>query len=249
MPDAPVLTPAGAGGAGSSSGGRQEGQTGRGRIRGALQRSAGAPERARRAGRAPPRHRCDEDARDGLRRQRQAVAPEGHRPRPRRLQPLADLDRRWRRLRSAAAQLHLQGQPQGEAHRAAQRAFAARGAGVAGCFRRRCVRGAQNQAGRRAAAGMGRTAADARRAERRGVSGGAVLPQPRARRRAHAREHWRHRSAGCSLAARLAGGAGCADRARGGAKAEPTKAPAKKATPKTQAPEGDSVESDEEAKG
>ena len=60
-------------------------------------------ERARGAGRAPARHAPRRKTRaDGLRRRRQAVAPEGHRPRPRRLEPLADLDRRRHRLRPAA---------------------------------------------------------------------------------------------------------------------------------------------------
>ena len=44
----------------------------------------------------------DQDPRHGPRRRRQAVAPEGHRPRPRRHDPLADLDRRRHRLRPAA---------------------------------------------------------------------------------------------------------------------------------------------------
>ena len=104
----------------------EEGQARRRRLRRALQRAARAPERARRAGRSPARHRRDQNPRHGLRRRRQALAPEGHRPCPRRLEPLADLDRRRHRLRPPAALLHLQGQPQGAARRAAQRALAAR---------------------------------------------------------------------------------------------------------------------------
>ena len=96
------------------------------RLRRALQRPARARVRARRAQRAPPGHRVDQDARQRPRRRRQAVAPEGHRPRPRRLVALADLDRRRRRLRPPAAPLHLQGQPQGAPRRAAQRAERAR---------------------------------------------------------------------------------------------------------------------------
>ena len=88
--------------------------------------TARASERARRAGRAPSRTAATEDPGDGLRRRRQAVAPEGHRSRARRLEPLTDLDRRRHRVRSAAALLHLQGQPQGAARRAAQRPVAAR---------------------------------------------------------------------------------------------------------------------------
>ncbi len=128
MPDAALKAPV--------LGGRQEGQARRGRLRRRLPRAARAPERARRAGRPPPRHRRHQDPRDGLRRLGQAVAPEGHRPRPRRLQPLADLDRGRHRVRAPAALLHLQGQPQGAACRAAQRALAARLARLA--RRRRC---------------------------------------------------------------------------------------------------------------
>ena len=60
------------------------------------------------------------------RRRRQAVAPEGHGPRPRRHDPLADLDRRRHRLRPQPAPLHRQGQPQGPPRRAALRAVGAR---------------------------------------------------------------------------------------------------------------------------
>ena len=64
------------------------------RFRGPLvHQSVRAEQAARRRGTAATKTRGD-----GLRRRRQAVAPEGHRPRPRRLQPLADLDgRRHRR--------------------------------------------------------------------------------------------------------------------------------------------------------
>ena len=58
-------------------------------LRGAVQRPARARDRARGAERAAPGHRGDEDARQGPRRRREAVAPEGHRPRPRRLLALA----------------------------------------------------------------------------------------------------------------------------------------------------------------
>ena len=144
MPDAPVL-----------GGATQEGQARRRRVRRALQRAARARERARRAGRAPPRHGRDEDPRHGLRRRRQAVAPEGHRPRPRRLEPLADLDRRRRRVRPAAALLHLQGQPQGAARGAAQRAVAARRARLARDPRRGRVRRAEDEPGVRPARRLG----------------------------------------------------------------------------------------------
>ena len=73
----------------------------RDRVRGALQHAARARDRARRAERAPAGHRLDQDPRRGLRRRRQAVAPEGHRPRPRRLLALAGVDRRRHRVRPA----------------------------------------------------------------------------------------------------------------------------------------------------
>ena len=118
------------------------------RLRRALQRAARAPERARRAGRPPARHGGHQDPRHGLRRRRQALAPEGHRPRSRGLQPLADLDRRWHRVRAPAALLHLQGQPQGAARRAAQRALAARRARLDRDPRRGGVHGARRPARR-----------------------------------------------------------------------------------------------------
>ncbi len=107
-----------------------------------VHQSVRAEQAARRRGTAATKTRGD-----GLRRRRQAVAPEGHRPRPRRLQPLADVDRRWHRLRPAAALLHLQGQPQGAARRAAQRAVAARRARLARGARRRRLQRARRPAG------------------------------------------------------------------------------------------------------
>ena len=54
-----------------------------------------------------------QDPRRGPRRRHEAVAPEGHRPRPRGLDPLAAVDGRRRRLRPAPAQLRVQGAEQG----------------------------------------------------------------------------------------------------------------------------------------
>ncbi len=96
-----------------------------------------------RAGRA----RLDQDARRGVRRRRQALAPEGHRPRPRRLVALADLDRRRHRIRPHPAQLHLQGQPQGAAGGAAQRAVGPCRARLAGRVRRGVFDAPVNQPG------------------------------------------------------------------------------------------------------
>ena len=52
-------------------------------------------------GRAPPRHARHPHARHGPRRRRQAVAPEGHGPRPRRLLALAAVDGRRHGLRAS----------------------------------------------------------------------------------------------------------------------------------------------------
>ena len=70
-----------------------------GRVRGVVQHAARARDRARRAERAPARHRVDQDARRGLGRRCQALAPEGHRPGPRRIVAFADMDRRWHGVR------------------------------------------------------------------------------------------------------------------------------------------------------
>ena len=65
-----------------------------------------AEQLARRRGTASTR-----DPRRGQGRWRQAVAPEGNRPRTRRVDPHAALDRRRRRLRTHSAPLHREGQP------------------------------------------------------------------------------------------------------------------------------------------
>ena len=67
-----------------------------------------------------------------------------------------DLDGRRHRLRPAAALLHLQGQPQGAARRAAQRALAARQRGSIAILDAARVHGAQDQPGARPARGWGR---------------------------------------------------------------------------------------------
>ena len=73
----------------------------RGRAAGAAVRRAGARAPAARGGAEPARvaaapARRDQDARLRPRRRQEAVAAEGHRPRPRRQHPLADLGRRRR---------------------------------------------------------------------------------------------------------------------------------------------------------
>ena len=68
-------------------------------LRHRAQRRGDAPGRHRAARRQARRHAQHEDARRGSRRRRQAVAPEGHRPGPSGLDPLAAVARRWRRAR------------------------------------------------------------------------------------------------------------------------------------------------------
>ena len=83
------------------------------------------------------------------RRRRQAVAPEGHRPRPRRHVALADLDGRRHRLRAQPAPLHRQGQPQGAPRRAAGALSIHAERSTLARARRRGVRRAVDQAGGR----------------------------------------------------------------------------------------------------
>ena len=73
------------------------------RVRRALPRAARARDGARRAGRAPPRHRVHQDARRGRDDRRQGLAPEGHRPRPRGRPLRVAAHRRRRGLRAQAA--------------------------------------------------------------------------------------------------------------------------------------------------
>ena len=75
--------------------------------------------RARRAQRAPRGHVRDEEPRARLRRPRQAVAPEGHRPRAPGHDPRAAVRGRRPRLREGAAHVRPEGQPQGGEGRAA----------------------------------------------------------------------------------------------------------------------------------
>ena len=68
----------------------------------------------------------DQDPRPRRRRAREAVAPEGHRPRPPGHHPRAAVDGRRRRVRPASAQLHRQGQQEGARQGALDRALRAR---------------------------------------------------------------------------------------------------------------------------
>ncbi len=140
-------------------------------------------------------------AREGPRRRRQALAPEGHRPRARRHVALAAVDRRRHRVRPEPPPLHRQGQPQGAPRRAARRALGARRARLAVRARRRRLRRAVDQAGARPRLRAPRRLG-ARGARRRGPGrGGQVVPQPRRRQRAAGRRgrrgrHRRRRDAG-----------------------------------------------------
>ena len=147
------------------------------RFHGPLVHEAGA----RRAGRAPPRHRVDQDPRRGRHDRRQGLAPEGHRPRPRGRAVHAAAHRRRRGLRPQAARLHRQGQPQGAPARAARRALRARRARLdrRAWTRRRSTRPPPSRPPRRSAAldgeGSVLVVLDRRRGELR-----QVVPQPRA---------------------------------------------------------------------
>ena len=106
--------------------GRRGRQARRRRVRPRAKRRARARGGDGRAGRPPPGHALDQDPRPGGRRPRQAVAPEGHRPRPPGHDPRPAVDRRRRRVRPAPAQLQRQDQPQGARQGAADRALGAR---------------------------------------------------------------------------------------------------------------------------
>ena len=77
-----------------------QGRPARGRLHRALPRVARPRGRARRPERAPPGHASTPDPRRGLDDRRQGVAPEGHRPRPRRRAQRPAPPRRRRRLRA-----------------------------------------------------------------------------------------------------------------------------------------------------
>ena len=74
-------------------------------LRHRAQRRGDAPGRHRAARRQARRHAQHQDARRGARRWREAVAPEGHRPRPPGLDPLAAVARRRCGARPEAARL------------------------------------------------------------------------------------------------------------------------------------------------
>ena len=115
--------------------------------------------------RAPPRHRGDQDPRPGLRRRLQALAPEGHRPRPRRLDALADLHRRRHRLRPALrAPTPSRSTARSAARRCAARCRCTPSAGRSRSSTRPPSSAPSTKPGGRAARRLGRSRADAGRA-------------------------------------------------------------------------------------
>ena len=127
----------------------------------------------------------DQDPRQRPRRRRQAVAPEGHRPRPRRLEPLADLDRR--RHVFGPSPRHYTFKVNRKERRAALRSALSVHAerGSLAVFDPKPFDDAVDQGGREAARRLARRAARARarRARRRAGPRRAVVPQPGPRSR------------------------------------------------------------------
>ena len=103
-----------------------EGRPAEGDLQRALPRGARPRGRPRGPERAAPRHPLQPDPRRGGDDHRQGLAPEGHRPRPRRRPERAAPLRRRRRVRPEAPPLHRQGQPQGAPQGAARRPHRAR---------------------------------------------------------------------------------------------------------------------------
>ena len=125
----------------------------------------------------------DQDARRGLRRRRQAVAPEGHRPRTGRLLALAGMDGRRHRIRPHPAPLHGQGQPQGAPGGAAQRPVAACRAESLAVFDASTFSGPSTKQAAELLADWGGGLADAGAPDRRRGRRRQVVPQPGPRRR------------------------------------------------------------------
>ena len=101
--------------------------------------------RARRVGRGPKRNRRDEEPRARRRRPREAVAPEGHRPRPRRHDRGPQFTGGGHAFRIVPRSLHAQGEPQGPQGRASLRALPPCWPRIARRARRERVRGAVHE--------------------------------------------------------------------------------------------------------
>ena len=171
-PKAPILDKAGK---------SQEPHARGGRLRHRAEAAPRARDRARRAERGPRRHARREEPRPGRGRALEAVAPEGHRPRPRRLDPRAALDRRWGRFPADDAQLRVEGEPQGPPRSDAQRPLRPRAGRHARRARSEGVRCSVHEGGRRVRRRLGQGSAAAARGAARGRGADQVVPQPRAR--------------------------------------------------------------------
>ena len=175
MPDAPILS-AGAGAA-------RKVEARRRRLRQPLLRAARAPERARRAGRPPPRHRRDENAR----RWSPAAAPSpGARRAPAAPAPAPAARRSGPAAAPSSAPSRAPTPSRSTARSSAPRC-AARSRCTPGAARSRSSTPAAFEAPKTSQAfdlldDWNQPRPDARRARRRGVRRRAVVPQPRARR-------------------------------------------------------------------
>ena len=98
----------------------EAGHARRRRVRRRGQAASRSRDRPRRAERAARGHARREEPWPRLGWPRQAVAPEGHGPRPRRHHARPALDRRWRRVPADDAHVRPEGQPQGQARSAAR---------------------------------------------------------------------------------------------------------------------------------
>ena len=133
----------------------------------------------RRAERSSRGHARSQEPRTRRRRPLEAVAPEGHGPRPRRHDPRAALDGRRRRFPAGNAQLRGQGQPQGAARRVPRRALRTTPpSGTLAILDGSGFDEAVDPQGRRAPRRL-RRAADARRRHRGRGAPREVVPQPR----------------------------------------------------------------------
>ena len=177
----------------------------RGRLQRALQRVARPRGRPRRHERAPPGHPLEPDPRRGRDDRRQGLAPEGHRPGPRRRAQRSPSPRRRQRVRDQAPQLHLQGQPQSSPQGAARGAQRARRSRLDRGPARRRLHRARHQAGGRRAGEVGRRAAGPDRDHRRRGGGSEELPQPAPRLGRHRQRRRRGRDHRPPVADRLRG--------------------------------------------
>ena len=166
--------------------GRVERRAPRRRVRHRAQRRSDAPGRHRAARRAARRHAQHEDPRRSPRRRREAVAPEGHRPRPARFDPRAAVARRWRRSRPPPPRLLAADAQEDDPPRGSQRAVRSGGRGQGHRRRRLGHHRTEHQVGRATArvarpaqhpeGNEGRVRAGAEGAKTRSNHGGSSEP-------------------------------------------------------------------------